>query len=64
MWRKTLLKKVKSYIGNHLNPAKKNIIDPRKTLGIPEKLAKLQIDGDSNYRAGSISKDDHFELYR
>lgn len=30
MWRKALPLKLKSYIDNHLNPAKANIIDPRK----------------------------------
>ena len=30
IWRKTLQRKVKRYIDNHLNPCKVNIIDPRK----------------------------------
>lgn len=30
MWRKALPLKLKSYIDNHLNTAKANIIDPRK----------------------------------
>ena len=29
-WRNTLLKQVKSYIDNNLNPAKANVIDPTK----------------------------------
>ena len=61
-----MLKKVKSYIDNHLNPAKVNIIDPRKKfvqpLNIPEILAELQIT-DDYYGAVSISKVDGLELH-
>ena len=55
-----MLKKVKSYIKNHLNPVKKKIIDPKKmySLSIPEIFA----DNDY-YRILSISKDDDFELH-
>lgn len=47
MSRNTSLKKVKKYIGNHLNPAKVYTIDPRKgkfvqPLSIPEILAELK----------------------
>ena len=34
MWRKTLPENIKSCIDNHLNLAKKNIIDPRNTVPI------------------------------
>ena len=30
IWSAALLKKVKSYINNNLNPATNNIVDPRK----------------------------------
>ena len=62
-----MLKKVKSYIDNHLNPAKK-YVDRRKEnfvypLRIPEILAEFQIADDNYHRALLISKDDDFELH-
>ena len=67
MRRKTLLKKVKSYINNHLGLTRKNI-DPGKEyfvqpLSIPVILAELHIDDTYYYRALSSSKDDEFELH-
>ena len=55
VWRKTLLKKVKSYTDNHLNSAKVNITDSKKEyfaqpLSIPENLAELQTRDDDYYR--------------
>ena len=49
--------------GNHLNPAKVYIIDPRKgkfvqPLSIPEILAELKILDNDYYRSLSLSKDD------
>ena len=54
MLRKALLKKVKGYIDNHLNPVKK-YLDPRKEnfvkpLSTPEVLAEFQI-GEDNYES-------------
>ena len=68
IWRKMLLKKVKNYIDNFLNPEKVNIIDPRKDNfqeppSIIEILNQLDILEDDYYKALSISKDDDFELH-
>ena len=47
-WRNTLIKQVKSYIDNYLNPAKINVIDPTKDnftqpLSVKEILDELEI---------------------
>ena len=67
MWRKALPLKLKSYIDNHLNLTKANIIDPRKEnfvqpLSILEILAEIQMVHDKYDRVFSISKDDNLEL--
>ena len=67
-WRNTLLKQVKSYIDNNINPAKVNLIDPTKdnftqSLRIKEILDELEISSDDYYRALSISKDEDLELH-
>ena len=55
-WRNTLLRQVKSYIDNNLNPAKVNMIDPTKEnftqpLHIKEILDEFEISMDDYYRA-------------
>ena len=67
-WRKELLKKVKDYIDNNLNPEKINVIDPGKEnyvqpLTIKAILNELEILEDDYYKALSISKDDDLELH-
>ena len=67
-WRNTLLKQVKSYIDNNLNPAKINVIDSTKDiftqpLGVQEILDELEISKVTYYRALSISKDEYLELH-
>ena len=67
-WRNSLLKQVKSYIDNNLNPAKVNVIDLTKDnftqpLSIKEILDELEISSDDCYRALSISKDEDLELH-
>ena len=67
-WRKTLLRQVKIYIDNNLNPAKVNVIDPTKDnlnhpLCAKETLAELDIFKDDYYRALSISKNEDLELH-
>ena len=67
-WRNTLLRQVKNYIDNNLNPAKVNVIDPTKDnytqpLSISEILEKLEISKYDCYRALSISKDENLELH-
>ena len=67
-WRNTLLKQVKSYVDNNLNPAKINVIDPTKDnftqpLSSKEILDELEISSDDYYRALSISKDEDLERY-
>ena len=66
-WRKTLLKKVKKYIDDNLNPAKVNVIDPTKDnftqpLSIQEILDELEIAKDDYYKSLSVLKDDNLEL--
>ena len=67
-WRNTLLRQVKNYIDNNLNPAKVNVIDPTKDnytqpLSISEILDELEISKDDYYRALSISKDEDSEIH-
>ena len=67
-WRKTLLKKVKKYIDDNLNPAKVNVIDPTKdnftqSLSIQEILDELEISKDDYYKALPVLKDDDLEIY-
>ena len=67
-WRNILLRQVKSYIDNHLNPAKVNVIDSTKDnftqpLRRKEILDELQISNDDYYRALSISRDEDLELH-
>ena len=67
-WRKTLLKKVKKYIDDNLNPPKVNVIDPTtdsftQPLRIQEILDELEISKDDYYNDLSVSKDDYLELY-
>ena len=67
-WRKTLLKKVKKYTDDNLNPAKVNVIDPTKNnftkpFSIQEILDELQVSKDDYYKALSVSKDDYLELH-
>ena len=67
-WRNTLLSQIKRYIGNNLNPAKVNVIDPTKDnftqpLNVKEILDELEISKDDYYRAVSISKDKDLELH-
>ena len=66
-WRKTLLKEVKKYIDDDLNPAKVNVIDPTKDnftqrLSIQEILDELEISKDDFYKALSVSKTEDLEL--
>ena len=66
-WRKTLLKKVKKYIDDNLNPPKVNVIDPTtdsftQPLRIQEILDELEISKDDYYNDLSVSKDDYLEL--
>ena len=66
--RNTLLKQVKNYIYNNLNPAKVNVIDPTKEnftqpLSFKEILDKLEISKEDYYRALSISKEKDLELH-
>ena len=68
-WRNTLLRQVKSYIDNNLNPAKVNVIDPAKDnftqqLSVKEILDELEISKDDYCRALSISKDLEMHLRR
>ena len=68
VWRNALLKQVKIYIDNHLNPAKVNVIDPNKDnftdpVNVKEILDELQISKNDYYRALSISKDEDLELH-
>ena len=65
---KTLLKKVKKYIDDNLNPAKVNVIDPTKDnftqpLSKQEILDELEISKDDYYIALSVSKDHYLELH-
>ena len=67
-WRNMLLKQVKRYIDNNVNPAKVNLMDPTKDnftqpLSIKEILDKLEISSDDYYRTLSILKDDDLELH-
>ena len=67
-WRKTLLKKVRKYIDDNLNPAKVNVIDPTKDnftqpLSIQEILDELEISKDDYYKGLSVSKNDDSELH-
>ena len=67
-WRKTLLKKVKKYIDDNLNPAKVNVIDPTKDnftqpLSIQKILDELEISKDDYYKPLSVSKNDDSELH-
>ena len=66
--RNTLLKQAKTYIDNHLNPAKVNATDPTKgnftqPLSVQEVLDQLEISKGDYYRALFISKDEHLELH-
>ena len=66
-WRNTLLKKVKKYFDDNLNPAKVNVIDPTKDnftqpLSIQEILDELEISKDDYYKSLSVSRDDNLEL--
>ena len=68
MWRKVLLKKLKSYIYNQLDPAKVNIIDLGREifvqpLSIPEILAEPEITDEDFYRGLPISKGDDLQLH-
>ena len=67
-WRKTLLKKVRKYIDDNLNPAKVNAIDTTKDnftqpLSIQEILDELEISKDDYYKALSVSKNEDSELH-
>ena len=58
-WRKTLLKKVRKYIDDNLNPAKVNVIDPTKdnfthSFSIQEILNELEISKDDYYKTLSV----------
>ena len=55
-WRNTLLRQVKNYIDNNLNPAKVSMIDPTKDnftqlLSVKEILDELEISKEDYYRA-------------
>ena len=63
-----MLRKVKNYIDDDLNPAKVNVIDPTKNnftqpLSIEEILDELEISKDGYYKALSISKGEDLELH-
>ena len=65
-WRNTLLRQVKIYIGNNLNPEKVNMIDPTKNkftqpLSVKEILDESEISKDDYCRGLSISKDEDLE---
>ena len=67
-WRNMLLRQVKSFIDNNLNPAKVNVTNPTKNnftqpLSIKEILDGLDISKDDYCRALSISKDEDLELH-
>ena len=63
-----MLRKVKNYIDDNLNPAKVNVVDPTKDnftqpLSIQEILNELEISEDDYCKALSISKDEDLELH-
>ena len=67
-WRNTLLRQVKSYIDNNLNPVRVKVIDPTKDnftqpLSVKEIIDELEISKDDYNRALSISKDEDVELH-
>ena len=67
-WGKTLLKKVKEYIDDNLNPAKLNVIDPTKDnftqpSSIQEILDELEISKNNYCKSLSVSKDNDLELH-
>ena len=58
-WWNTLLKQVKSYIGNNFNSGKVNVIDPTKDnftqpMIVKKILNELEISKENYYRAFSI----------
>ena len=64
----TLLRHVKSYIDDNLNPAKVNVNDATKDnftqpLSIKEIQDELEISKDDYYRTLSLSKDDDLKLH-
>ena len=66
--RKSLLEKVKKYIGEKFNPAKVNAINSEKENYKPpptidEMLLKFNISEEDYYHALSISVDDDYELH-
>ena len=63
-----LLKHVKSYIDNNLNPAKVNVIGPTKDnfsqpLSVKQILDEVEISADGCYRALPISKNEDLKLH-
>ena len=67
-WRNTLLKQVKSYIDNNLNPSWVNVIDSIKgnitpPLSVKKIWHDLKISKDDYYRVLSIWKGENFELH-
>ena len=65
--RNKLLRQVKSYIDNNLNPTKVIVIDPIKDsftqpLSKTKIIDNLEISKDDYYRALSISKDGDLDL--
>ena len=67
-WRNTLLRQIKSYFDNSLNPAKVKVTDPTKDdftqpLSVKEILDNFEISRDDYYRSWSIPKDEDLELH-
>ena len=67
-WRNVLLKQVKSYVDNNLNPAKVNVIGPTKdnfsqSLSVKQILDEVEISADGCYRALPISKNEDLKLH-
>ena len=64
--RKNILKKVKNYIDNELNPSRKNFLDSTKNeelKSIDEILASLEISKHDYEEELSISEDNDFQIH-
>ena len=67
-YRNTILRKVKNYIDNDLNPSKKNFLDKTKDdfvdlKSIEEILSLLKISSKDYEEALSISDDSGFQIH-
>ena len=66
--RNTLIRQVKNYVDDYLNPGKINVIYPTKDnftqpLSVKEILDKLDVSKDDYYKALSISEEEDLELH-